>query len=1618
MEKDLDEGITYYADLNDEGRINYPSENILQIVAGDKIIFHISAGAPIANKVHLLVNQPKLGTGKFGRRSSMALLRLKKRSSSSAIQERLREHLVHIDPLPQPSGAIEFVVEFSYSGSFFYQIEYFDKKLERMNFTEPDWIVVHPRLETPNKTLKAESLTMQTVYPRCLGKVKNWPKVIDSQAKLGYNAIHFVPIQKYGSSGSMYSLRNQISIDDCYYDDPGLPDEERIEQVYEAIKEINDKSDMLCFIDIVLNHTATDSDWLLEHPDGAYNLHNCPFFKVAWEFDKFLAEFSRLYAEKKVPECQYAPYIGNESDLRAVINALDGRIKKLPLEQYFLYDRNWVKEELKNYLANPSSEEIDRHKVAKVNLVDYVMKHSSGYGSKPHGVIIKMYKVGPMLVAKLNKGNNFDAIWKELNGILDHGDNHWRGKYYGYMKEALHCIEGGIRYEKIQCNNPVVSDKNPLVKPYFTQLKGTSSEHEPDEYVVAHNGWVMVTEDFATPLGFHYLRRVIVIWDDSVKLYYGEKKEDSPYLWSHMEKYVGDMATIFQGVRIDNCHSTPLHVLEYFVNYARSKNPSLYVFAELFTKDARMDAVYVRRIGLNALIRESVYVNNAWSLSDTIGKAVGAVTSSSGGEEIYLSNGQKAEQLVSSHPKALIYDITHDNESPMHIWNPQAILPLFCSLAMANIPVGSTRGVDELIPKSLSVVTEKRLYQTLPDIENTDEPAKSEAKEAKCDFVYRGHASKIAVAGTFNNWSTSMNLLEREGDRWRTSITLDPGKYYYKYVVDDKNWVTGDGPTERDSNWNVNNVIIVGGGGVQREGKMAIYDDLRPIRKIMNTIHSIIGNGKSSMGMNVMDDVIVITQQLAKIKSNEDSGYVLIARTNFNKGSVGYCDENVFKSVQLPGKLSRVLLTCNMYIDQGVIHGFSQNHDVITGVKGKVYNHLNGSGLKHFANVKYGSSYDTLEFFKMPASLCVVVSTKLSSSKAKTIEELEEMTNPPVAGLSMGAINHLLFRCNSEEQEFSKIGRTIYEFRGIAPKFAGIAGLVHEFIKCRSATNACDPIFNNVKEGNWLIDYHLARVKDYSELSEVYSWMEKYLSIVKDMPVDLKPKWFVKVIMKLFFTVKMSILKTAPEVYKHDEFYSGLLLSTYHFMGCIPSAVYRNHKVTMSAGLPHFAVQFFRCWGRDTMIALPGILITPGRVKEARDIIIMFAEVSRHGLIPNLHSQGKNARFNARDATWFFMESLQQYIKRDKENGPSIFKEKLDMEFLSWDQKEHERKLSQGEKYITTMEDLVQQIMQAHFQGIDFVEWNAGKRIDEHMTSEGFHISIRTDRNTGFIYGGNRHNCGTWMDKMGSSEKARNKGVPGSSRDGADIEIIGLLRSALRFLAESYKAEIFPYEGVKYDDKTFTYEEWGSLIDKNFEKHFWIPKDTSEWNNYHIDRKYVQQTNIYKDVIGASDPGTDYRFRPNIAIALAVAPEMFDKEHARAVIAKMREELISPDSLGIKTLHPADKDYRPRYVNNDDGTDFATAHGLCYHMGPEWVWPFGFFLKAMLMFEEYDSKDEMRTKFMGLLKNHRKHLLQSPWMGLPELTNANGEENPFSCMTQAWSTATIIDAIDFFNKCQ
>lgn len=163
------------------------------------------------------------------------------------------------------------------------------------------------------------------------------------------------------------------------------------------------------------------------------------------------------------------------------------------------------------------------------------------------------------------------------------------------------------------------------------------------------------------------------------------------------------------------------------------------------------------------------------------------------------------------------------------------------------------------------------------------------------------------------------------------------------------------------------------------------------------------------------------------------------------------------------------------------------------------------------------------------------------------------------------------------------------------------------------------------------------------------------------------------------------------------------------------------------------------------------------------------------------------------------LQNIQDYVKMAPD-GIDILAEPvkrrfpLDDSFVEWND-------PIAYSYSSTVAEIIQEILQRHALGINFREHNAGGNLDMQMKDEGFNIDIKVDWTTGIIYGGSAHNCGTWMDKMGESWKAGTKGVPGTPRDGAPVEIIGLLASTLKWVDELVTAGAFPFKGVEAESK-------------------------------------------------------------------------------------------------------------------------------------------------------------------------------------------------------------------------
>lgn len=157
------------------------------------------------------------------------------------------------------------------------------------------------------------------------------------------------------------------------------------------------------------------------------------------------------------------------------------------------------------------------------------------------------------------------------------------------------------------------------------------------------------------------------------------------------------------------------------------------------------------------------------------------------------------------------------------------------------------------------------------------------------------------------------------------------------------------------------------------------------------------------------------------------------------------------------------------------------------------------------------------------------------------------------------------------------------------------------------------------------------------------------------------------------------------------------------------------------------------------------------------------------------------------------------------------------------------------------------------------------------------------------------------MDKLGSSMEAGNKGLPATPRDGSAVELVGLCRSVLDWLILANSKSKYVHSGVTVTNRdmsssVLTWTQWASRIDANFEKYFWVGEDSCE--SEHINKRC-----IYKDTLNSSVPWTDYQLRPNFLIALTVAPQMVNPEHARKALEMCTMHLVDePDSVGIKTL--------------------------------------------------------------------------------------------------------------------
>ena len=100
-----------------------------------------------------------------------------------------------------------------------------------------------------------------------------------------------------------------------------------------------------------------------------------------------------------------------------------------------------------------------------------------------------------------------------------------------------------------------------------------------------------------------------------------------------------------------------------------------------------------------------------------------------------------------------------------------------------------------------------------------------------------------------------------------------------------------------------------------------------------------------------------------------------------------------------------------------------------------------------------------------------------------------------------------------------------------------------------------------------------------------------------------------------------------------------LVLASDQFVIRPPSAI-SHQPSTILAGY-----HWFTDWGRDTMIALPGLMLSMRRFAEAREILLRYAEWADGGMIPNRFTDEGAIEYNTADATLWFFHALDSYVR-------------------------------------------------------------------------------------------------------------------------------------------------------------------------------------------------------------------------------------------------------------------------------------------------------------------------------------------------------------------------------------
>jgi starch synthase (maltosyl-transferring) len=132
-------------------------------------------------------------------------------------------------------------------------------------------------------------MILYNLFPTLAGPFPRWIPHLERAAEMGFDWIFVNPIQRPGSSGSLYSVADHFELNPLLVEEQS---DQSAEAQLQAVARRADDLGLKLMVDLVLNHCAADSplteahpEWFEREPDGsltrAYCLDNGK--KVVWE---------------------------------------------------------------------------------------------------------------------------------------------------------------------------------------------------------------------------------------------------------------------------------------------------------------------------------------------------------------------------------------------------------------------------------------------------------------------------------------------------------------------------------------------------------------------------------------------------------------------------------------------------------------------------------------------------------------------------------------------------------------------------------------------------------------------------------------------------------------------------------------------------------------------------------------------------------------------------------------------------------------------------------------------------------------------------------------------------------------------------------------------------------------------------------------------------------------------------------------------------------------------------------------------------------------------------------------------------------------------------------------